>query len=203
MKTVPDPILLREFTLDPPTTHVPRLRRAGHLREWGGLLVLLLAIYTLVNLLTVRFVVDGASMYPSFSHGEFLLVSRAHYLFGEPQRGDIVVFHYPLNPQEDYIKRLIGLPGEVVELRNTLVFVNGALLNEPYINEPCTPAQCADNRWELGHDEYFLLGDNRNHSSDSRRFAEPVRRRHIVGAVIVRYFPPGADLWVNRIGYPE
>jgi signal peptidase I len=128
-------------------------------------------------------------MQPNFHTGQFLIVSRVNYLLGEPQRGDIVVFQYPLNPQEDYIKRVIGLPGETVEIRETLVYVNGALLDEPYINEPCTPTHCADRVWELTTDEYFVMGDNRNHSSDSRAFGA-VPQRLIIGEALIRYWPP-------------
>lgn len=167
----------------------PRIPRKSLFRELLDLGVLVLAIYALVNLSSVRFIVDGPSMLPNFESGQFLIVSRASYLIGEPQRGDIVVFHYPGDPHEDYIKRLIGMPGETVEIRDTVVYINGVALVEPYINEPCTLALCPDEEWVLANDEYFFLGDNRNHSSDSRRFG-PVHRRYVVGRVLVRYWPP-------------
>ncbi len=169
------------------------------------------AIYALVNLTTVRFIVDGVSMAPNFETGQFIIVSRANYLFGEPERGDIAVFHFPQDPTEDYIKRVIGLPGDTIEFRSQQVYVNGELLYEPYINEPCEPRNCPDAVYTMGPDHYFLMGDNRNHSSDSRAFEGRgeegeefrVRREHIVGEAIIRYWPQDAWGIINRIGYPE
>ena len=158
-------------------------------REIGETIVLVALVYTFVNLATARFVVDGPSMQPNFATGQFIVVSRVNYLLGQPKRGDVVVFHYPGDPQEDYIKRVIGLPGDTVQIRDTMVYVNGTELSEPYINEPCIPQTCPDHTWQLGSDEYFVMGDNRNHSSDSRVFG-PVARHFIVGEALLRYWPP-------------
>jgi len=198
---------LYETTAEPqaqPPVALPRpaIRRWDALREIIELVVLICAIYALVNLATVRFIVQGPSMQPTFYTRQFLIVSRVNYLLGDPQRGDIVVFHYPGNPDEDYIKRVIGLPGETVEIRNQQVYVNGTALNEPYINEACTEDMCNDETWELGPDEYFVMGDNRNHSSDSRRFG-PVNRRYLVGEVLIRYWPPSDWGIVHQIGFPS
>ena len=167
----------------------PKLRRFNAFREVLDIIILIGAIYALVNLSTVRFVVRGQSMEPTFYEDQYLIVSRVNYLLGNPQRGDIVVFHYPNNTDEDYIKRVIGLPGDTVEIRETLVYVNDEPLDETYINEPCTESRCPDRVWELGDDEYFVMGDNRNHSEDSRRFGA-VKREFIVGEVFIRYWPP-------------
>lgn len=140
-------------------------------------------------------------MEPHFQTGQFLIISRLNYLFGQPERGDIVVFHFPDNPQEDYIKRVIGLPGEQVRIYQAQVLINGVLLDEPYLSEPCQPQRCSDNSWQLGPDEYFFLGDNRNHSSDSRDFG-PVPRQFIVGEVLFRYWPLNALSNVTKIAYP-
>lgn len=180
----------------------PHLNIPGFLREMLDLLVLIIAIYALVNLASVRFVVDGPSMEPNFHTGEFLIVSRVHYILGEPERGDIAVFHFPGNPDDDYIKRVIGVPGDSVEIREAQVYVNGILLDEPYINEPCTPARCNDLSWILGENEFFFMGDNRNRSSDSRSFG-PVQRQYIVGEVLFRYWPLSDISIVNRLGQPE
>jgi len=180
----------------------PRLGKWSSIREWLDLIVLVGAIYALVNLSTVRFVVRGSSMEPTFRDDQLLLVSRMNYLLAEPQRGDIVVFHYPKAPTEDYIKRVIGLPGEIVEIKDREVYVNGIKLNEPYINEPCTQYSCPDKIWELGDDEYFVMGDNRNHSSDSRSF-NGVRREFIVGEVVIRYWPPPDWGLVDSINFPK
>lgn len=179
----------------------PKLRRWGFIRETLELLILIASVYALVNLASVRFIVQGPSMQPNFQDGNFLVVSRVNYLLGEPEYGDIAVFHFPNGPEQDYIKRVIGLPGDTVEIRDTFVYVNGQQLNEPYINEPCRPENCRDALWELGPDEYFMMGDNRNHSSDSRSFGS-VNRKYLVGEVIVRYWPPAEWGIMTRFNYP-
>jgi signal peptidase I len=179
----------------------PKLQRFRFLRETLDVIILIGAIYALVNLSTVRFIVEGASMQPTFHDDQFLIVSRINYLLMDAERGDIVVFHNPSGPEDDYIKRVIGLPGEVVEIRDTLVYIDGDALNEPYINEPCEPRSCPDKMWELAADQYFVMGDNRNHSKDSRVIG-PVVREYIVGEVLIRYWPPEDWGIVSRINYP-
>jgi len=182
----------------------PRLRLRGLLREILDTAILIGAIYALVNLASVRFIVEGPSMQPNFYTGQVLVVSRLHYLLGSPQRGDIVVFNPPNQPADEppYIKRVIGVPGDEVEIRDTLVYVNGVQLDEPYINEPCRSSMCPDGRWQLGEDEYFVMGDNRNHSSDSRRFGT-ITTSEIIGEALIRYWPPADWGLVNRLAYPE
>jgi signal peptidase I len=183
----------------------PKLQNQGFMRgirEILETLVLIVTIYALVNLASARFVVEGDSMLPNFETGQFLIVSRVNYLLGQPERGDIVVFHYPGNPQEDYIKRVIGMPGDLVELRDARVYVNGEVLDEPYINEACIPSICRDNRWEIGENQYFVMGDNRNASSDSRSFG-PVDQRFFVGEALIRYWPPQNWGSVNRVRFPQ
>ncbi|MBI1258925.1 MAG: signal peptidase I [Chloroflexi bacterium] len=158
-------------------------------REIGETIVLVALIYALVNLASARFVVDGPSMQPNFATGQYVIVSRVNYLLTDPQHGDVVVFNYPGDPTQDYIKRVIGVPGDTVEIRDTHVFVNGLELTEPYINEPCSTGMCRNDRWTLGSDQFFMMGDNRNHSSDSRAFG-PVARHFIVGKALIRYWPP-------------
>jgi signal peptidase I len=181
----------------------PRLHRRGFLRELIDTVVLIGAIYALVNLASVRFIVEGPSMQPNFETGQFLIVSRINYLLGEPERGDIVVFHPPGKPADEppYIKRVVGLPGETVALLDAQVYINGLELSEPYLNEPCIPARCEDQTWELGPDEYFVMGDNRNHSSDSRSFG-PIKHDTIIGEALVRYWPPQYWGIVSQLAYP-
>ncbi len=182
----------------------PDLRQRGlaHvLSDALGALILVGTIYALVNLSSARFIVEGDSMQPNFHTGQFLIVSRVDYLVGQPQRGDIVVFHYPRDPQSDFIKRVIGLPGETVSLRGGQVYVNGEALNEPYIREACAPASCPDSEWQIEESMYFMMGDNRNESRDSRAFG-PVHRSFFVGQALLHYWPP--DDWgpVQRLTYP-
>jgi len=183
----------------------PSLQNQGFLRLIRELLetaALIAVLYGLVNLATARYEVDGQSMEPNFHTGQYLIVSRLNYLFGTPERGDIIVFHYPNDPDKDYIKRVIGLPGDVVELREQQVYVNDMALDEPYINEPCmvNVSLCRDNRWELSASEYFMMGDNRNHSSDSRAFG-PVNERFIVGKALLRYLPIQDWGLLTHVGY--
>lgn len=171
-------------------TPLPNLRRFGALRELLDVVLWVGAIYALVNLATVRFVVDGASMEPTFHDEQLLIVNRLNYAFTDPDRGDVIVFHFPGDTTQDYIKRVIGLPGETVEFRDTQVYIDNVLLTEPYINERCDDYHCPDRIWELGDDEYFVMGDNRNHSSDSRSSSVGLISRHyIVGEVFLRYWP--------------
>jgi signal peptidase I len=141
---------------------------------------------TLLMLLLISFAVqsfrtDGGSMKPSFHSGEYVLVNKLLYLFRQPQRGDVIVFHYPLDPQEVFIKRIIGIPGDVVQTTITAVVVDGRVLHEPYIS---TPLNYAIHTWKLGPNQYFVMGDNRGNSLDSRIWG-PLDRSYIIGEVAV------------------
>ncbi|NLX08560.1 MAG: signal peptidase I [Chloroflexi bacterium] len=199
---------LREDTvpLDAPAddiaTDVPQPRiqaERSFVRELLETVLLIAAIYAFVNLATARFVVDGNSMLPNFETDQFIIVSRLSYILGDPQRGDVVVFHYPMEPERDFIKRLIGLPGETVTIQDGHVYVNGKLIDEPYIENFCRGKSC-DGEWVVGPDEYFVLGDNRSASKDSQDFGT-VSRRYIVGRALVRYWPPSAWGILTRPSY--
>ena len=123
--------------------------------------------YLVISLLTARVVVEGPSMRPTLLSGEWIVVNRLTYKVGAPRRGDVVVFLPPTNAQtDDLIKRVIGLPGETVEIRDGSVWVNGAPLEEIYVSGTTYP----DNKWQLGEDDLFVMGDNRPISLDSRSF---------------------------------
>jgi len=166
----------------------PKRLRAGRpvWREVFDFALLVVGVYTLVNLVTARAVVEGASMQPNFYTGQLIIVNRLVYLFGDPVRGDVIVLHDPEDPSQDFIKRVVGLPGEEIVIREGRVYVNGTLLNEPYIPTFCTSG--CDGTWELDADHYFVLGDNRPNSHDSHAFG-PLDRRLIVGRAWVRYWP--------------
>jgi signal peptidase I len=178
----------------------PPLQRWVFAREVVEMVILIIAIYSLVNMASMRYIIDGPSMEPNFYTGQFIIVSRLNYVWGQPRRGDIVVFHRPDRQNEDLIKRVIGTPGDTVEIRNQQVYVNGIMLNESYINEPCV--SCAERTWTLGEDEFFVMGDNRNHSSDSRIFGV-VQRNQIVGEALFRYWPWQDIGAINRTNYPD
>ncbi|MEK7615141.1 MAG: signal peptidase I [Patescibacteria group bacterium] len=142
------------------------------------------------------FYVKGASMEPNFYDHEYLIIDELSYRFHQAQRGEIVVFRYPRDPSQFFIKRVIALPGETVEVTNNHVIIyntqhpNGVTLQEPYIGERPTSGK---EKTTLGHDEFWVMGDNRDESMDSRSFG-PVSRSGIIGRVWVRGLP------LSRIG---
>jgi signal peptidase I len=141
------------------------------------------------------FYVKGASMEPSFHDHEYLIINEIAYRLYQPQRGDIVVFRYPRDPSQYFIKRIIGLPGEKVKIKDGKVYVfndqhpNGIILSEDiYLPEDIQTINSAKTEFDLADDEFFVLGDNREASLDSRRFG-PVPRRLIIGKAWVRGWP--------------
>lgn len=146
--------------------------------------VISVLLFLAINAVSARIRVDGSSMVPTFQDGEFVIVEKVSYRFSDPQRGDVVVFHYPRDPQQEYIKRIIGLPGDQVSIRGGQVFLNGELLDEPYI--------AAAPRYELEYlvppGELFVLGDNRNNSSDSHDWGT-VPLEYVVGKAVFVYWP--------------
>ena len=155
--------------------------------------VMALVLPGLVRYFLVQpFFVEGASMEPNFENGEYLLIDELSYYFRPVERGEVVVFHYPLDTSKYYIKRIIGLPEETVEIKNSQVTIyndeypNGFALNEDYLPKSLvTDGQIKE---KLGKDEYFVLGDNRSVSYDSRRWGV-LPKNDIVGRVLVRAWP--------------
>jgi len=145
--------------------------------------VLLLAAYGLLfNFSIVR----GSSMSPGIHDGDRIVIDHLSYVLGDVRRGDIVVLEYPLDPSIDYIKRVIGVPGDRVRIEGARVVVNGRSIDEPYVAAP-DPRTHLDIEVQPG--TYFVMGDNRPHSSDSREFGL-VPRENLVGKVDVRVWPP-------------
>jgi signal peptidase I len=135
------------------------------------------------------FIVNGASMEPTFESGEYVIVDEISYRFREPVRGEVVIFKYPKNPSKFFIKRIVGLPGETVEVKNNSIFITdkgGVLVNleGEYASLPADGTM----KVTLAEDEYFVLGDNRPVSSDSRRWG-PLPEDLIVGRAFVRFLP--------------
>jgi signal peptidase I len=176
-------------------------------------LILTLLIFLVVRSVIQNFKVDGRSMEPTLENGQYLLVDKAsywridgelarqimpgaeaadevrqtigHYVFGGPSRGDIIVFRYPNDPSRDFIKRVIAVPGDSVEIRAGTVYVNGSPLKEGYIAAaPNSPMGVE--RVPAGN--YFVLGDNRNNSSDSRSWGF-VPEENIIGRAWLSYWP--------------
>lgn len=154
------------------------------------ILIVIVSVYVIINYVGQRTQVDGNSMYPSLSDKDNLIVEKLSYRFHDPSRYDIVVFPYKHMENTYYIKRLIGLPGETVQIIDGYVYINGEQLNEQYGAERMNDSGIASEPIELGEDEYFVLGDNRNHSSDSR---DPsvgiIKREDLIGRAWVRIYP--------------
>lgn len=147
--------------------------------------VLSLALVVLIRTFLIQpFYVKGASMEPNFFDHEYLIIDEITYRFRNPMRGEIIVFRYPRDPREYFIKRIVGLPGETVEIKNNEIYINGELLDESYIDVETR----GDDRVNLGPREYFLLGDNRSASLDSRIFG-PINVDAIIGRVWIRGWP--------------
>jgi signal peptidase I len=133
------------------------------------------------------YTVSGSSMEPSFVNGEWLLVDKLSYHFSSPKRGNVVILNPPLDSSEPYIKRIVGLPGEHIEIKEGKIYIDGKELEET----PDLPAIKYSDKYsvDIPEDYYFVLGDNRPVSGDSRIFG-PIPEKNIVGKVWIRYWPP-------------
>ncbi|MFQ6049843.1 MAG: signal peptidase I [Candidatus Paceibacterales bacterium] len=161
---------------------------------WEILKIVIIALLIVVPIryfLFQPFLVRGQSMEPNFTDGDYLIIDEVSYRLREPQRGEVVVFKYPKNPSQHYIKRIVALPGEIIEIKEGKVIIlneeEGQILDESEYLSPLlqTPGNV---RLSLDGNEYFVLGDNRTSSSDSRRWG-PLPRENIVGRVVIRAWP--------------
>jgi len=158
-----------------------------------------IVVFSLIIILPIRyyvmqpFFVQGASMEPNFYNGDYLIVDELTYHFREPKRGDVVVFKYPKDPSQYYIKRIIGLPNETIEIKNNRVIIYnqdfpfGLVLDESNYLKDGQITQ-GNVKISLKEDEYFVLGDNRKASYDSRQWGV-LPRRYIVGRALLRAWP--------------
>lgn len=167
--------------------------------RWIVILLLFFGIaFLIVHFVGERTVVNGDSMYPTLQNGDNLIVDKISYRFTDPGRYDIIVFPFRYQDETYYIKRVIGLPGETVQIQDGVIYINGRSLKESYGYEEIRNPGSASAEITLGADEYFVLGDNRNNSSDSR---EPsvgmIARDEIIGKALFRIWP------LSRIGLPD
>jgi signal peptidase I len=168
------------------------------LREILETALLTAIIFLVLNTTTGRFQVRGSSMEPTLFDGQYLLISKVTYWIHPPERGDVIVFHPPNNLSDDYIKRVVGLPGEHVEIQGGGVSINGVQLQEPYIANPGSYSGV----WDLGEEEYFVLGDNRRNSSDSHTWGV-FPGGNIVGKAWLCYWPPEQWSLVTHYTFPD
>ena len=163
-------------------------------RSLGGtllyLLVIVLLTWVIVTFVGQRTKVDGHSMEPTLSDGDNLIVDKLSYRFRDPERYDIIVFPYQHAENTYYIKRIIGLPGETVQVIDGYMYINGKKLDEHYGAEVMEDPGIAAEPIKLGDDEYFVLGDNRNHSQDSRDpYVGVLKRSDLMGRAFIRIYP--------------
>lgn len=172
-------------------------KRTHIVRDIIETIAITLLIFLIIRLAVESFRVDGQSMEPNFHNNEYVLVDKAAYLFQPPQRGDVIIFHYPLDTHKDFIKRIIGVPGDTVHTTSTGVIVDGDTISEPYIR---VPFNFQSYTWKLGPNQFFVMGDNRDNSLDSRIWG-PLERSYIVGKAVVVYWPINALELINT--YPS
>ncbi len=161
------------------------------LLETVGLAVIL---FLAINTISARVRVDGSSMLPTLHDGEFVLVNKMAYVTGSPTRGDIIVFRSTTTKDLDLIKRVIGLPGDKVTVRNGQVRVNGQILDEPYIAD----APTYDGDWQVPSGYLFVMGDNRNDSSDSHVWG-PLPLQNVIGKALLIYWPPPEWAMIDHV----
>lgn len=168
-------------------------KRYRLVREVIETIVLTVLMFLIIRMAVQNFQIQGHSMEPTFHDQELVLVDKWTYLFHKPVRGDVVVFVAPPDPSQDYIKRVIGLPGDVVTIQGTQVYVNGKLIQEAYVKpyNQGNPWTSFTNR-VIPPNDYFVLGDNRGGSSDSRDWG-CLPRANIIGRVGLVYWPFGQD----------
>lgn len=160
--------------------------------------ILIFSLIAIVIVVPIRlyvaqpFIVSGASMLPTFENGQYLIVDQLSYRLEKPRRGEVIIFKFPQDTSKFYIKRIIGLPGETIEIKDKTITVSNAdaplelVLAEPYLDDKNLTSNFS--KMTLAEDEYFVLGDNRKASSDSRTWGA-LPEDHIVGKALLRLFP--------------
>ena len=166
-----------------PEKPVPFRRAVFELLET---LTLAVVLFVVINVATARILVQSISMQPGLKENDMVIVNRLAYKFGQAKRGDIIVFFNPVNPDDvPYIKRVIGLPGETVTINQGQVYINGKRLREPYLSAVTQRG----GEWQVPSDSLFVMGDNRNNSSDSRQWGM-VSIDSVIGRAEAIYWPP-------------
>lgn len=189
---------LYEPAVDPNADTQPIKTKSGGFRRFAidvtETIVLSLLLFFAINAISARIRVESISMQPTLFAGDFIVVNKLAYRLGTPGRGDVIIFHYPPDPnREPYIKRVIGLPGETVRVLNGDVYINDDPLNEPYIS--ASPGY--HGTWTVPDDALFVLGDNRNSSSDSHSWGT-VPLANVIGKAEVVYWPPDDWQFLNQ-----
>jgi signal peptidase I len=202
----PEPTPTTDFTITnpEPTVEETPAEPAGPpmawllLRELVETVVLSLVIFLLIRMVVQNYRIESHSMLPNFHEGQFILVNKLAFKLSQPERGEVIVFHNPSNTDEDYIKRVIGLPGDTLEMREQTVYINGEALPQPYATNPL-PAGYSYGPVVVPANHLFVMGDNRPNSRDSR-YPEvgPVPEDLVVGKAWLRVWPLPEFGWVQH-----
>ncbi len=165
-----------------------------HIIDFIQTLVVFGAVFALVYLFVAQFhKVSGNSMIPTFHNGDYIITEKISYKLGEPKRGQVIVLKNPKEESQDFIKRIVALPGDTIRIQNGAVFINDQAISEKYLPEGTItlPETFLTEGLTIkaGENQYFVLGDNRNHSSDSREWGT-ITRQEIIGRAFFRYWPP-------------
>ncbi|MCL2397765.1 MAG: signal peptidase I [Defluviitaleaceae bacterium] len=166
--------------------------------EWAISIAIALLVFLLIDNFVVKSArVDGASMEPTYSHNDRVVINRFIYIFTDPQLGDVIAFPYATNPSMHYIKRIVGIPGDIMDIHDGYIYRNGERLDDPFVNRQVFPVT-ADFPVVVEYGTFFVLGDNRRNSEDSRH-AEVgnIPLDDIIGRVNFRWFP------FDRFGFVE
>ncbi|HUV25847.1 MAG TPA: signal peptidase I [Anaerolineales bacterium] len=175
-----------EEFLDPPLDNPEEVGFRRFARDILEVALISLVLFLSINAVSARIRVESVSMQPTLFAGNFVVVNKLSYRFGEPERGDIIVFEYPPDPEQDpYIKRVIGLPGEQVKIADGKVTINGVNIQEPYLVDDTQQG----GEWTIPDEAVFVMGDNRRNSSDSRSWGV-VPLENVIGKALVVYWPP-------------
>lgn len=173
------------------------MRRSHLAREIVETIALALLIFIVVRFVIQSFHADSVSMKPGLNGSDLVMVNKIAYIFHSPERGDVIVFHYPLNTSKNLIERIIGLPGDTVTIDSTHVWVDGVALKEPYISQASNPQ---GQTWKVPPGEYFVMNDNRLNNDDSRTWGF-VPKSFIVGKAVAVYWP--TQNWHIINTYPQ
>ena len=147
-------------------------------------LIWAVVLFVLINLVSARIRVDGGSMLPTLTNGELVIVNKLVYRLGEPKCGDIIVFYFPVDPSQEFIKRVIGLPGDQVSIHKGVITINGQRLEEAYLSVNTS----YEGDWTVAEEQLFVLGDNRNNSLDSHNWGT-VPMDYVIGKALFIYWP--------------